>query len=57
MWFVRLRRNLMASKKHKELTFATRNVPGYNTPTAPKSKAGGGYPSHQPFFKQTVKRK
>jgi hypothetical protein len=47
----------MASKKHKELTFATRNVPGYNTPTAPKSKAGGGYPSHQPFFKQTVKRK
>lgn len=34
--------------KHKHITFATRNQPGYNVPAAPKSKAGGGYPSRQP---------
>ena len=34
--------------KHKHITFATRNLPGYNAPSAPKSKAGGGYPHKQP---------
>lgn len=38
----------MAGKKHKELTFATRNVPGYNPPSAAPSKKGGGYPHKQP---------
>lgn len=35
--------------KHKHITFATRNVPGYNPPSAPASKKGGGYPHKQPF--------
>lgn len=43
--------------KNKNINFARRNEPGYNAPSAPKSKAGGGYPSKQPFFKQAVKRK
>lgn len=30
--------------KHKHITFATRNVPGYNAPSAPASRKGGGYP-------------
>lgn len=35
--------------KHKNITFATCNVPGYNSPNEPVSKKGGGYPHKQPF--------
>lgn len=49
----------MAGKKHKHITFATRNEPGYNPPSAPTSKKGGGYPHKQlPLFsKNHSKRK
>lgn len=34
--------------KHKHITFATRNVSGYNPPSAPASKKGGSYQHKQP---------
>ncbi len=34
--------------KHKHITFATRNVPGYNAPQPAASRKGGGYPHKQP---------
>lgn len=43
--------------KHKHITFATRNVPGYNAPQPTASKKGGGYPHKQPFFKNSNKEK
>lgn len=42
--------------KHKHITFATRNVPGYNAPQPAASKKGGGYPHKQPFFKNADKK-
>jgi len=44
--------------KHRHITFATRNLPGYNPPSAPKSKTGGGYPHKQPakFSKKAAKK-
>lgn len=38
-----------AVKKHRNLKAYDAHCAGYNCPNPPKSKAGGGYPHHQPF--------
>lgn len=43
--------------KHKHITYATRNNPGYTAPSAPASKKGGKFPHLQKFRKPASSKK